>query len=54
MFAPVASRFKTYGVKVSAVSTEYMHFVLDHEHMREWVSQAHSEPETIDVSEVGI
>jgi glutathione S-transferase len=54
MFAPVASRFKTYGVEVSAVSTEYMHFVLDHELMREWVNQAHGEPETIDVSEVGI
>jgi len=54
MFAPVASRFKTYGIKVSAVSTEYMHFVLDHEKMREWFSQATDEPETIDVSEVGI
>ncbi len=54
MFAPVASRFKTYGVKVSPVSTEYMQFVLDHEQMREWVSQTHDEPETINVSEVGI
>ncbi|MFP3979355.1 glutathione S-transferase family protein [Marinobacter sp. KMM 10035] len=54
MFAPVASRFKTYGIKVSAVSSEYMQFVLDHEQMREWVSQAHCEPETIGVSEVGI
>ena len=54
MFAPVASRFKTYGIKVSAVSSEYMQFVLDHEQMREWVSHAHGEPETIDVSEVGI
>jgi len=54
MFAPVASRFKTYGINVSTISTEYMHFILDHEQMREWVSQAHSELETMDVSEVGI
>ena len=54
MFAPVASRFKTYGINVSTISTEYMHFILDHEQMREWVSQAHGEPEAIDVSEVGI
>lgn len=54
MFAPVASRFKTYGINVSAASAEYMRFVLDHEQMREWVKQAHAEPETIDMAEVGI
>lgn len=54
MFAPVASRFQTYGIKVSAVSSEYLQFVLNHVHMKEWVSQAHGEPETIGVSEVGI
>ena len=54
MFAPVASRFKTYGINISTASAEYMHFILDHEQMREWVSQAHGEPEAIDVSEVGI
>ena len=54
MFAPVASRFKTYGINVSTASTEYMHYILDHEQMREWVSQAHVESETIVMSEVGI
>jgi len=54
MFAPVASRFKTYGVNVSTASAEYMHFILGHEHMVEWVKQASAEPETIDVAEVGI
>jgi len=54
MFAPVASRFKTYGIKVSTASAEYMHFILDHEQMGEWARQAHAEPETIDVAEVGI
>jgi glutathione S-transferase len=54
MFAPVASRFKTYEIKVSTVSAEYMHFILDQEQMGEWVRQAHAESETIDVDEVGI
>jgi len=54
MFAPVASRFKTYGINISTISTEYMHFILDNEQMREWISQAHGELETMDVSEVGI
>jgi glutathione S-transferase len=54
MFAPVASRFKTYGINVSTAAAEYMHFILDHKHMAEWVRQAHAEPETIDVAEVGI
>ncbi|NWO07199.1 MAG: glutathione S-transferase family protein [Alteromonadaceae bacterium] len=54
MFGPIASRFKTYGINVSTASKEYMDFILNHEQMREWVSQAHGEPETIAVSEVGI
>lgn len=54
MFAPVASRFKTYGINISTTSKEYMHFVLDHEQMRKWVKQALAEPETIDMAEVGI
>ena len=54
MFAPVASRFKTYGINVSTAAAEYMRFVLDHEHMREWITQAHAEPETIEIAEVGI
>jgi glutathione S-transferase len=54
MFAPVASRFKTYGINVSTASAEYMQFILNHEQMGEWVRQARAEPETIDVDEVGI
>ena len=54
MFAPVASRFSTYGISVSVASEEYMHFILDHELMREWIRQSRAEPETIDMAEVGI
>jgi glutathione S-transferase len=54
MFAPVASRFSTYGIRVSITSEEYMNFILDHELMREWVRQSRAEPETIEMAEVGI
>ncbi|OEY65478.1 glutathione S-transferase family protein [Marinobacter sp. X15-166B] len=54
MFAPVASRFQTYGVNVSAASSAYMQLILGHEHMAAWVRQAHAEPEIIDVAEVGL
>lgn len=53
MFAPVASRFKTYGINLSKTSAQYMHFVLDNEGMREWVEQACAEIETIEMAEVG-
>lgn len=54
MFAPVASRFNTYGISISYASEEYMHFILNHELMQEWVRQAHDETEIIDIAEVGI
>lgn len=54
MFAPVACRFKTYGISISDTAAQYMRSILDHEAMGEWIQQARAEPETIDVEEVGI
>ncbi len=54
MFAPVAFRFQTYGVKLSDAAAQYMQFVLNSGKMHEWAEQARTEPETIEMDEVGI
>lgn len=36
MFAPVATRFRTYDVKLPAVAAEYMHTILELPAMQEW------------------
>ncbi|MCB2174012.1 glutathione S-transferase, partial [bacterium] len=53
MFAPVALRFKTYGIELSKTATHYMEFVLDNEKVRLWVEQAVMESEIIEMAEVG-
>lgn len=54
MFAPVASRFETYGIGLSETASQYMRCLLSHEKVSEWVEQARVEPETIEMAEVGI
>ena len=44
MFAPVVSRFTSYGVTLSAVGEAYRLAVLDHPLMREWAHLAALEP----------
>lgn len=53
MFAPVALRFKTYGIELSKTATHYMELVLDNEKVRLWVAQAGMEFEIIEMAEVG-
>jgi glutathione S-transferase len=43
MFAPVVTRFETYGVKVSDVSRSYMEAMLEHPAMRKWAADAAEE-----------
>jgi len=45
MFAPIASRFASYGVTLSEDASTYCHAVLDHPLMREWYRLAAQEPE---------
>ncbi|MCG6658757.1 glutathione S-transferase family protein [Halomonas campisalis] len=54
MFAPVASRFDTYGINLSETASQYMQCLLSHEKVLEWFEQARVEPETIEMAEVGI
>lgn len=52
MYAPVVSRFHTYGVDAGPANA-YMATVLDHPAMREWYAAAASEAEALPSMEVG-
>ncbi len=54
MFAPVAARFRTYGVRGSDVAEAYVKTVFSDSHMQQWEKAAFAEKEIIDVEEVGI
>ena len=44
MFAPVVTRFRTYGVDLNPAAQAYADAVLDQPLMREWIEGALSEP----------
>lgn len=48
MYAPVVSRFETYGVTVAATEREYMDAILGLPAMRQWMTEAALEQEVID------
>jgi len=48
MFAPVVTRFITYGVAVPSFAALYMKAVLSHPHVNEWIDQAQDEPWVIE------
>ena len=48
MFAPVVTRFITYGVPVPAFAAAYMKAVLSHPHVGEWIDKAQDEPWVIE------
>ncbi len=51
MFAPVVTRFITYGVAVPPFAGLYMKAVLSHPHVSQWIDQAQDEPWVIDAYE---
>lgn len=51
-YAPVITRFETYGIKVTPESREYMDTILNHPAMREWREAAAAEPWTLPQFEV--
>ena len=53
MYAPVVTRFITYGVPVPPFAAAYIKAVLSHPHVAEWVDKAQDEPWVIDQYEVG-
>ena len=48
MFAPVVTRFITYGVPVPPFAALYMKAVLSHPHVHDWIDQAQDEPWVIE------
>ncbi len=52
MFAPIASRFRTYGVALDPVSTAYVQAVHALPAMRSWIAAAEAEPQTVDQFEI--
>jgi glutathione S-transferase len=53
MFAPVASRFQTYGVELGEIEAEYAERVLSHPAVAEWITAAQAEPWTLPQYELG-
>ena len=52
MYAPVASRFATYDVALSALAAAYRDAVLAHPAMADWLAGAAAEPEVIAAEEI--
>jgi glutathione S-transferase len=48
MFAPVVTRFLTYGVPAPPFAALYMKAVLSHPHVSEWIDKAQDEPWVIE------
>ena len=53
MYAPVVTRFITYGVAVPNFAAVYMKAVLSHPHVAEWIDKAQDEPWVIEQYEAG-
>jgi glutathione S-transferase len=53
MFAPVVSRFQTYGVVLDGVEAAYAEAVLSHPAVGEWMEAAAAEPWTLQHYELG-
>lgn len=53
MFAPVASRFQTYGVELGDLEARYAEAVLSHLAVAEWIEAAAAEPWTLPQYELG-
>ena len=53
MYAPVVTRFRTYGVKLDSDSEAYCNAVMDHAAMKQWIADAKNEPWLISAYELG-
>lgn len=54
MFAPVVMRFKTYQPELSNKAIAYMNSMLEHPALMQWIADALSETEVVDVDEAGV
>jgi glutathione S-transferase len=54
MFAPIATRFQSYGVRLEGAAKTYMDRLLDHPLVAEWLRLGQQEVDVIEVLEVGV
>lgn len=54
MFAPVVSRFETYGIELNALEQAYAQNTLNNPHIMQWVEAGRQEKEIIEASEIKI
>ena len=54
MFAPIATRFQTYGVRVNSSARDYMYHLLHHPLVTEWLRLGEEETDFILSLEVGV
>jgi glutathione S-transferase len=54
IYAPVVSRFRTYGIGVPGFAASYMQAMWEHEWMRQWVAAAESEQWVIEQYETPV
>jgi glutathione S-transferase len=54
MFAPVALRFATYGIKLPAFAHSYQQTVLQDHDVAQWIDAAREEVEVVDADEAGV
>lgn len=52
MYAPVTTRFRTYGVPLDDVCTAYCEHIIGTRHMIEWIDAAQAEPDDIEELDV--
>ena len=52
MFAPVASRFVTYDVKLDATCAAYRQTIMAMPYMAEWIAAAQTEPDEVEELDV--
>ena len=53
MYAPVVTRFRTYGVQLDSDSEAYCKAVMEHAAMKQWIADARNEPWLISAYELG-
>lgn len=54
VYAPVVSRFRTYGVALTGEAYRYVCTVLDDADVRDWMNRAALESETVEADEAGV
>jgi len=54
MFAPVVSRFETYGIELNALEQAYAQNTLNNPHIMQWMEAGRQEKEIIEASEIKI